>query len=47
MMEVTLAFGGFKLKVSYEPKRKPVFVRGHDKMNNGKLVSVKPHFRKK
>lgn len=46
-MEVTIAFGGLKLKVSYEPKRKPVFVRGHDKMNNGKLVSVKPHFRRK
>ena len=46
-MEVTIAFGGLKLKVSYEPKRKPVFVRGHDKMINGKLVSVKPHFRKK
>ena len=46
-MEVTIAFGGLKLKVSYEPVRKPVLVRGHLRVVNGKKVYVKPHFRRK
>ncbi|MCQ2160023.1 MAG: hypothetical protein MJY97_02925 [Bacteroidales bacterium] len=46
-MEVTIAFCGLKLKVSYEPVRKPVLVRGHFRVVNGKKVYVKPHFRRK
>ena len=46
-MEVYFTFGGLKLKVSIEPVRKPVFVRGHFRVTGGKKVHVKPHFRRK
>ena len=46
-MKVILKVIGLKLKVSYEPVRKPVLVRGHFRVVNGKKVYVKPHFRKK
>lgn len=46
-MEICFALGGLKLKVSYEPVRKPVLVRGHFRVVNGKKVYVKPHFRRK
>ena len=44
-MEVRITFGGLELKVSFE--RKPILVRGHSRVVNGKKVYVKPHFRRK
>ena len=36
-MEVNIAFGGLRLKVSCEINRKPVFVRGHFRVVNGRV----------
>lgn len=46
-MEITFALSGLKLKVSCEIIRKSIFVRGHFKVVNGKVVYVKPYFRRK
>ena len=46
-MEVNIAFGGLKLKVSCEINRKPVQVRGHFRVANGRKVYVKPYYRRR
>ena len=46
-MKILIEFGGLKLKVSYEPCRNLIFVRGHFRMAGDKIIYVKPHFRKR
>ncbi len=46
-MEVNIALGGLKLKVSCEIIRKPVLVRGHFRVVNGRKVYVKPYYRRR
>ena len=46
-MEVNIAFGGLRLKVSCEINRKPVIVRGHFRVAHGKKVYVRPYYRRR
>lgn len=46
-MKVIIEFGGLRLKVSCERIPKPVFVRGHFKVINGRSVYVRPYYRKR
>jgi len=46
-MKVIIEIGRLRLKVSLEHFHKPVFVRGYCKVINGKLVYVRPHYRKR
>lgn len=46
-MNISISFGGLKLKVSFELSLKSVYVREYSRKINGRQVIVRAHYRRR